>query len=568
MNPHPDALEAGDPVWTPATTLDKLRAKGAMSVKLGARQIALFLHDGQPHACNNRCPHEGYPLAEGRLDGECVLTCHWHNWRFDLRSGDNLYGGDRLRIYPVRVDADQVLVDLREPPAAQRQAQALGQLDAAMTDNDRPRIARELARCEKTGATAEQVLLQAIAQSHDRFRYGMTHAHAGAEAWLRLRDAESDPARRLACLAEALGYLSFETLREPVYPYAQASAPWDAGAFLAAVETQDEAAALARIHGALDSGQTIEDLLPVLTQAALAHYSDFGHSVIYLHHLRRLVARLGPESARPLLRLWLRALVFATREDLLPDFRAYADALAQWPVGLALGDSAGANLPPSSALEGLSVKRTLAALQPLAGTPPTTLLPLLAQAAAHHLLRFDPAVAQRADNAVADNVGWLAFSHALTFAQALQALLPANSLLWPQGLLQMGLFIGRNTPYLDPARDAAAEQKSELTHWFPPEAADAAGSATAMGSGACMGLADFERRWRDQVIDHGLGLDIFPVHWLKTSLAVEALCGLGWPHEVCASLRAAQCRLLGVNFKQRHALRNAHQALAFVARED
>ena len=50
------------------------------------------------HACNNRCPHEGYPLVEGALDAEsCILTCHWHNWKFDLRTGANHYGGDNLR---------------------------------------------------------------------------------------------------------------------------------------------------------------------------------------------------------------------------------------------------------------------------------------------------------------------------------------------------------------------------------------------------------------------------------------------------------------------------------------
>ena len=45
-------------------------------------------------------------------------------------------------------------------------------------------------------------------------------------------------------------------------------------------------------------------------------------------HVRRLIERLGTDVEKPLLLAWLRSLVLATREDLLPDFRHYADALA------------------------------------------------------------------------------------------------------------------------------------------------------------------------------------------------------------------------------------------------
>ena len=128
----------GEPAWTRAIELERLRASGRATVKLGAKQLALFLHEGAVHACNNRCPHEGYPLVEGALDAEsCVLTCHWHNWKFDLRTGANHYGGDSLRIYPVKVDAAGVVwVDARDAPAEERVQQALAQLDDAMADHD------------------------------------------------------------------------------------------------------------------------------------------------------------------------------------------------------------------------------------------------------------------------------------------------------------------------------------------------------------------------------------------------------------------------------------------------
>ena len=81
--------------WTRAIALDRLKAKGRAVVRLGGKQIVVFDTGEGPLACNNRCPHEGYPLREGILDDGCVVTCNWHNWKFDLRSGANLYGGDR-----------------------------------------------------------------------------------------------------------------------------------------------------------------------------------------------------------------------------------------------------------------------------------------------------------------------------------------------------------------------------------------------------------------------------------------------------------------------------------------
>jgi len=159
----------------------------------------------------------------------------------------------------------------------------------------------------------------------------MTHAYAAADVWMRLRDTLAGETARLACGVEALDYLAFDTLREKTYPFTPRRAPWNAEAFAAAVESQDEDGAIALVNGALAQGLHPGDLESALAEAALAHYNDFGHTLIYLMHVRRLVERLGVEVERPLLLAWLRSLILATREDLLPDFRCYAEALAAWP---------------------------------------------------------------------------------------------------------------------------------------------------------------------------------------------------------------------------------------------
>ena len=163
-----------------------------------------------------------------------------------------------------------------------------------------------------------------------------------------------------------------------------------------------------------------------------------------------------------------------------------------------------------------------------------------------HLLRFDPDVEQRIDNPVADNVGWLDFSHALTFGHAVRLQCTRQPGLWPQGLLQMALFVGRNTPYLaaeDPTMPA-------LRRWAvaDAEAFDAQCTAT--------------------LLDHGLALYIFPVHLLKTWAAGRDEIALGVPEAGAQAMRAAVNRLFAARFKQRHVLRTAHQAVGFVNRED
>ena len=93
--------------WTRMIHRDALRAKGRAVLRRGGKQIALFHTADGVFACNNRCPHEGYPLREGNLDG-CILTCNWHNWKFDLKTGANHFGGERLRVYPVALrDGDR-----------------------------------------------------------------------------------------------------------------------------------------------------------------------------------------------------------------------------------------------------------------------------------------------------------------------------------------------------------------------------------------------------------------------------------------------------------------------------
>src|SRR5215831_10822566 len=111
--------------WTDVMSLAELAAKRKAVVRINGRQILLVHSDEGVFACVNRCPHEGYPLSEGTLTDGCVLTCNWHNWKFNLASGATLVGGDRLTRFPVTCEAGRVLLDLTPPDAVVRRHEIL-----------------------------------------------------------------------------------------------------------------------------------------------------------------------------------------------------------------------------------------------------------------------------------------------------------------------------------------------------------------------------------------------------------------------------------------------------------
>ncbi len=80
--------------------------------------IALFNLNGVIVAVSNLCPHEGGPLAAGRLRGS-VIVCPWHRWQFDLLTGVSPTNPAlSIRRFSVRIDGDQVMIDLDGAAAA------------------------------------------------------------------------------------------------------------------------------------------------------------------------------------------------------------------------------------------------------------------------------------------------------------------------------------------------------------------------------------------------------------------------------------------------------------------
>lgn len=520
-------------------SLEALREKGRQVVKSGGKQIVVFASGDAVYACNNRCPHEGFPLVEGKLGqgadgGGCVLTCNWHNWKFDLEGGETLVGGDKLRRYPVEIVEGEVWLDITDPPAEERRAAALENLHQSFRRHEYDRMAREIARLELAGGDPLDALRGAVGWTAEHFEFGTTHAHAAAPDWLALREEKAaDEGERLVPLLEIVGHLAWDSLREPAYPFPAESRPYDAAALVAAIEAEDETAAIALLRGALAAGLGYRDLEEPLAEAALAHYQDFGHAAIYVYKTGQLIERLGPASAEPLLLTLVRSLVYATREDLIPEFRSYGEALARW-------DGAGAEPVAAEDLRRLSVpkvmERVLRSSADIKG-----LYDALLGAAVADFLQFDLAVQDATDKSVSHNVGWLDFTHAVTFSNAVRVLCSRHPRLWPQAVLQIGCFLGRNTAYVDRGYDAGRWRVKDSEAFF---------DSTMKG-----------------LFDHAQTEYIVSVHLVKLLSAAREEIAADPAAPWVPDLLAAVNRFLNEPLKRKHSKRTARQAISFVAGE-
>jgi nitrite reductase/ring-hydroxylating ferredoxin subunit len=525
--------------WQYLIALTELAPESVKMLRVEGRQIALFHTADGVRACDNRCPHEGYPLSEGSLSADCILTCNWHNWKFNLETGDNLYGGDRLRTYPVEIRDGDIWVDLTEIPYAERYASICDSLRDAFDDYSYDRIARETARLIKIGADPFDVLRLAIDWSWQKLEFGWTHAYAGMADWLTLYHEHRDSRElSLVCLVESVAHVAYDVLRETDYPFGAITAEhtvdkFNETSFVEFIDNEDEASAVAAIRAGIRDGLQFADFESALTRAALLHYNDFGHSLIYVTKVARLIEQLGDTVTEPLLLSLVRGFIYASREDRIPEFRAYATQLARW------GKHKSMTADPALWRQ-RGINKSLQATVACSANPPGQIYHALLLANATSLLSFDINQQDKIKVPVSGNVGWLDFTHGLTFANAVRRQCTRYPELWPQGLLQMACFNGRNAAF--------TTAQIDVERWCP---------------------GDPHQQLRvllERVLDHGEAEHIVSVHLLKTALSVrEEIVSLD--ESDAKLLVAALTRFFESPLKRRQARRIAHQSLQFVARE-
>jgi nitrite reductase/ring-hydroxylating ferredoxin subunit len=101
-------MEAGS--FVTVARVEDVRPGTVRAVRAGEEEIALAHCDGGFYATQRHCIHLQGPLGEGRLEG-CVLTCPWHGWQYDVRTGENEFDrAIRLQTYEVEVADGEIRV--------------------------------------------------------------------------------------------------------------------------------------------------------------------------------------------------------------------------------------------------------------------------------------------------------------------------------------------------------------------------------------------------------------------------------------------------------------------------
>lgn len=96
-------------------SLSTLKPGVVTQAEIGEETYAVCNLDGQVHALQGVCPHQGGPLGEGTLQGANVV-CPWHGFEFDCRTGENdMDPTMRVERFAVRVEGDDVLLDPAQP---------------------------------------------------------------------------------------------------------------------------------------------------------------------------------------------------------------------------------------------------------------------------------------------------------------------------------------------------------------------------------------------------------------------------------------------------------------------
>ena len=90
-----------------------LSSGNGLKVDGGAEPVALFNVDGSFYAVSDTCTHGEWSLSEGYLTG-AEIECPLHMGKFCVRTGKVIQNPptDPLKVYPVKVEGDDVLIDL------------------------------------------------------------------------------------------------------------------------------------------------------------------------------------------------------------------------------------------------------------------------------------------------------------------------------------------------------------------------------------------------------------------------------------------------------------------------
>ena len=316
-----------------AGSIDGLKAGGCRVVTGGGHAIAVFHHDGQVYAVDNRCPHMGFPLDRGSVkDG--ILTCHWHNARFDLASGGTFNPfADDVRSFPVTVRDGQVWVD-PQPVQRDEEGHWVGRLRDGLEHNIRLVTAKSVLGLHAAGADYRAPLRVGA-------EFGTTYSAAGWGAAMTMLTAAANMLPHLAkedrpvALYQGLLHVSRECAGRPPrfvvdpLPTGETRPEVFKQWFRSFIDVRDEDAAERSLRTAIELGISPRDIADMIFAASTDHiYLDAGHTLDFANKAFELLDHIGWEHASQVLTSLAHGMARARRSQELSAWRHPIDLAA------------------------------------------------------------------------------------------------------------------------------------------------------------------------------------------------------------------------------------------------
>ena len=415
--------------WVRAAAVDDISEGGAKSFAYLDKRIALFRTPRGVFACDNRCPHQGYALVRGDVkDG--VLTCAWHNWKFELGTGRCEHGGENIRTYPVQVRDGQVFIDVTDPSAEVIRPELFASLNAAMDDLDTGRMARDAMRLQRIGTPLADVIREGVRYAAPRAEYGWDHSLATLTDCLRMSDFFAESLRALPVI-QGLSVAAENQVRrpnrprpdpiDPVASYGSIQAALAAYPVLCDEERADDAEALLR--GLIAAQVSPAELRHTLLSAVTDHFLAYGHSMIFVQKAFEMLDQIGWQEADTVLSPLVPEMIWGTRYDKLPYMRKFLrawegagpdlDVLARRGAAGTFDQAAYRRSLTDGSPEDAATA-LIGALQ--GGAQVTAVIDATSRAASERLARFDIDL----DLDDTNEWGWLDVTHTLTYLNALR----------------------------------------------------------------------------------------------------------------------------------------------------
>ncbi|TBL70878.1 Rieske (2Fe-2S) protein [Paenibacillus thalictri] len=438
----------GSEEWIYAGTFEELKQVHSKIIRGG---IAVFYHEDEIRAIDNRCPHLGFPLHLGSVcDG--ILTCHWHHARFDICSGGTLDPwADDVPAYDVKAEDGQVWVSSRS-----RNVGSVEKLKRRLREGLEQNIGIVIAK-------AVVGLVESGVPSDDIVRIGVSFGTSQGNGWgagltiltaMRNVLSKLDPSGQILALYHGLVHVarasSGRAPRHLLSTLPPSPAPierlmeW----YRSCVEVRDTQGAEKVLLTAIANGASPEQLADMMLISVTDHfYLDGGHTFDFHNKAFEALASLGPSLTEPILASLVPLIGSPTRSEELHHWQAPVDLVTPLRQAFERLRQPAATAAETVQWDEQQVLDQLLSDKPietidlltrllLGGAAPDQLARLMCLAAAERIVRF------HTQNDFGD---WVAVLHSFTYAHAVQVRLRSSK----EPLLNRALYYGAMAIYHD-----------------------------------------------------------------------------------------------------------------------